>query len=227
VKVGALVALGFGEAGVKIISDNMGHTGDVDPMVPGHKVAAIFGFCTIRQFIETTEVLEESVMSFVNEIAELVHGVVDKFSGAPNKNIGDSFLCVWKFRDEDIEFNENTNNIQPIVCTAVQQLADMALISYLKTIAALKRSAKLEGYRVREDMQEKMSKNFEVKMGFGLHIGWAIEGAIGSEFKIDASYLSPNVNMASRLEAATKQFGVSILMSGSFFSLLTPKCQEY
>lgn len=40
---------------------------------------------------------------------------------------------------------------------------------------------------------------YNVKMGFGLHSGWAIEGAIGSEFKIDASYLSPNVNMASRL----------------------------
>ena len=32
---------------------------------------------------------------------------------------------------------------------------------------------------------------YEVEMGFGLHIGWAIEGAIGSKFKIDASYLSP------------------------------------
>ena len=38
------------------------------------------------------------------------------------------------------------------------------------------------------------------------------KGAIGSEFKVDASYLSPNVNMASRLEAATKQFGVPILI---------------
>ncbi len=27
-----------------------------------------------------------------------------------------------------------------------------------------------------------------------------LQGAIGSEFKIDASYLSPNVNMAARLE---------------------------
>lgn len=54
--------------------------------------------------------------------------------------------------------------------------------------------------------------NYSVKMGFGLHVGWAIEGAIGSEFKIDASYLSPNVNMASRLEAATKQFGVPVLI---------------
>jgi len=49
-------------------------------------------------------------------------------------------------------------------------------------------------------------------MGFGLHVGWAIEGAIGSSFKIDASYLSPNVNMASRLEAATKQFGTGLLV---------------
>lgn len=60
-------------------------------------------------------------------------------------------------------------------------------------------------------------------MGFGLHVGWAIEGAIGSEYKIDASYLSPNVNMASRLEAATKQFGTSILMSEDFARMLSPQ----
>ncbi len=64
-------------------------------------------------------------------------------------------------------------------------------------------------------------------MGFGLHIGWAIEGAIGSEFKIDASYLSPNVNMASRLEAATKQFGVNFLISESLYDVLTPGLQNY
>lgn len=58
-------------------------------------------------------------------------------------------------------------------------------------------------------------------MGFGLHFGWAIEGAIGSEFKIDASYLSPNVNIASRLEAATRQYGVSILISGQVYDMLS------
>ena len=41
-------------------------------------------------------------------------------------------------------------------------------------------------------------------MNFGLHIGWGIEGAIGSNHKIDASYLSPNVNLASRLESVSK-----------------------
>ena len=43
-----------------------------------------------------------------------------------------------------------------------------------------------------------------------MHFGWAIEGAIGSPLKIDASYLSPNVNLSSRLEAATKQYGVQV-----------------
>jgi hypothetical protein len=30
-------------------------------------------------------------------------------------------------------------------------------------------------------------------MSFGLHLGWAIEGVIGSLYKIDGSYLSPNI----------------------------------
>lgn len=59
--------------------------------------------------------------------------------------------------------------------------------------------------------------NYSVNMGMGLHIGWAIEGAIGSNFKIDASYLSPNVNISARLMAATKQFGVNILLTGELY----------
>ena len=54
---------------------------------------------------------------------------------------------------------------------------------------------------------------YKLMMGFGLHVGWAIEGMIGSNFKIEASYLSPNVNIAARLEAATKQYGVTVLLS--------------
>ena len=60
-------------------------------------------------------------------------------------------------------------------------------------------------------------------MGFGLHVGWAIEGAIGSHYKIDASYLSPNVNMASRLEAATKFYGKMILFTGDVYDMFDTK----
>ena len=55
--------------------------------------------------------------------------------------------------------------------------------------------------------------NYRVELGFGLHVGWAVEGAIGSEFKIDATYLSPDVNLAMGLELATKLYRSQILMS--------------
>ena len=56
----------------------------------------MFGFCDIRRFTDTTDVLQEGVMEFVNTIAHLVHGVVAARGGAANKNIGDAFLLVWK-----------------------------------------------------------------------------------------------------------------------------------
>lgn len=59
---------------------------------------AIFGFCDIRNFTDITEVLQEGVMSFVNTIADIVHSEVHEHEGAANKNIGDAFLLVWKFR---------------------------------------------------------------------------------------------------------------------------------
>lgn len=58
-------------------------------------------------------------------------------------------------------------------------------------------------------------------MHYGLHIGEAIEGALGSANKIDATYLSPNVNLASRLEAACHQFSVDFLMSGVLVNLFS------
>jgi class 3 adenylate cyclase len=223
IKIGALLALGFGEAGAKIIADNMGHGGDVDPMVPGNKVVAIFGFCDIRNFTDATEVLQEDVMLFVNEVADIVHGVVDRFSGAANKNIGDAFLLVWKFNSEDVEEDE-TGQLVTKKNARNAQYADMSVLSFLKIIAEIRKSHKLDRYSHNKQILEKLP-NFQVKLGFGLHVGWAIEGAIGSDFKIDASYLSPNVNTASRLEAATKQFGVPFLISGNLRKICTPRTQ--
>jgi class 3 adenylate cyclase len=75
---------------------------------------------------------------------------------------------------------------------------------------------KILKYRDDERLQKRI-KNYKVKLGLGLHIGWSIEGAIGSEFKIDASYLSPSVNMAGKLEGSTKIYGIPMLISGYVF----------
>ena len=131
VKIGHLLALGFGEAGSKIIASNIGSGGDLNPMMPGQRVFAIFGFCDIRNFTDSTEVLQTQVMMFVNQIAEITHSQVDKYGGSANKNIGDAFLLVWKFKDED-EFREN----RPI-SRANKQCADLALFSFIKIIAKI------------------------------------------------------------------------------------------
>ena len=55
IKIGMLLALGFGDAGSEIIGSNMARSGDVDPMLPGKKKCAIYGFCDIRNFTDATE----------------------------------------------------------------------------------------------------------------------------------------------------------------------------
>lgn len=104
----------------------------------------------------------------------------------------------------------------------VSIIADLALFSFLKIISKINKLSHIVEYSRSPELREKIP-GYKVRMGFGLHFGWAIEGAIGSEFKIDASYLSPHVNIAARLEAATKQYGVAMLISGDFTSLLSEK----
>jgi class 3 adenylate cyclase len=99
VKIGHLLALGFGEAGGGIIGQNMTNGGELNPMMPGVKTYCIFGFCILNHFNESTEVLQTEIMSYVNQVAEITHSMVDRYGGSANKNIGDAFLCVWKFPD--------------------------------------------------------------------------------------------------------------------------------
>lgn len=84
-----------------------------------------------------------------------------------------------------------------------ERLAELSCLAFLRIIAVTNKSPVLANYRLHQGLCALMP-GYRVKMGFGLHRGWAIEGAIGSEFKVDASYLSPHVNLSGQLEAATK-----------------------
>lgn len=192
-------------------------------------------------------------MPFVNQIAKIVHNEVVLNGGAPNKNIGDAFLCSWKTEefnetprsqqglDEDAQLKQklrlrrlsigtvSAKDLETVSgLTSADEIpldyhtkADQALKSFVDVIEIL-RSRKTELMLRKRHARLYMHKpSFKVDMGFGLHHGWAIEGAIGSIHKVDVSYLSPHVNMSARLEAATKQFGVPLLMSGSFVKLLS------
>jgi hypothetical protein len=81
-------------------------------------------------------------MVFVNEIAEIVHGIVDSYNGSANKNIGDAFLLVWKFHNDDV-VEEDNHELKLKEENRVHQIADMSIISFLKIIAKINKSAKL------------------------------------------------------------------------------------
>jgi len=199
IKLGSLLALGLGEAGANIVSENMKSSEGVNAMIPGKRVEAIIGQARVRDFSTATEVLQQKVMTFVNQIAEIVHGVVDEFHGSANKNNGDTFLLIWRDPNEGSETSK--------------RFADMSVVALARILGAVHQSPTLAVYRGHPGLQQRLGSSCRVNLSFGLHYGWAIEGAVGSEFKIDASYLSPNVSIASSVEWATATYNVTILVT--------------
>lgn len=105
-------------------------------------------------------------MLFVNRIAFILHDIVVQCAGSANKNIGDAFLLAWKIDDK---MSESTISI----------LADKALLAFLKTLIEISRHQKyICAFSV--GATERLFKrfpNYLVRIGSGLHVGWAIEGA--------------------------------------------------
>jgi class 3 adenylate cyclase len=256
-KFGHLLNIGFGEAGVEIISRNLrqGH-GEFNPVAKGKKINAIFGFCDIRNFTDLCEVLRQETMVFTNKVAEIVHNECHRADGDVNKNIGDAFLLVWKVKSVLVEQKDRTHSSFTGVQMALKQaqqsankssrrvvkakrrrasyvhhlskkenIVDEALQAFIKIREILDASDHVQEYSNNPQLQERIP-NFKIRLGYGLHVGWAIEGAIGSRYKVDASYLSPHVNIAARLEAATKQYGVSMLLSEAFYNQLSEETKS-
>ncbi len=61
-----------------------------------------------------------------------------------------------------------------------------------------------------------------------LHKGWAIEGGIGSELKLDATYISPQIEITDKLAyLGEDDYKVPLLVSERVYSLLTPMAQDF
>lgn len=107
----------------------------------------------------------------------------------------------------------------------IQSFTDRALLGMLKSFAGVHRDKQLTDWKTDFRLSAGVS-DYHVDIIYGMDAGWAVEGAVGSEYKIDATYLSPHVNMASRMMSATKQYGVTILLSKAVQELLSLSCRE-
>eukprot|EP00366_Plasmodium_knowlesi_P003449 XP_002260946.1 adenylyl cyclase 1, putative [Plasmodium knowlesi strain H] len=237
-KLGTLMLLGFGEAGAKIISKNINAQERVNLLVNGEVVYSVFSFCDIRNFTEITEVLKEKIMIFINLVAEIIHDCCDFYGGSINKNIGDAFLLVWKCKKRDFHNEKismltsrchmrgegNGGEVSDKAC--INRVCDLAFLSTVKTLIRLHESEKIRSFLKSEKIHELFGKSI-IELSFGLHFGWAIEGAIGSSYKIDLSYLSENVNIASRLQDISKTYKRNVVISGEFYENLSDGFKKF
>jgi len=206
---------GFGSAGVQIIRNNLqkGNNKDSGTLIlnsKGTMASCIFVFCDIRGFTDATECLQEEVFLFTNRVAAVVHSICSAYGGDANKNIGDAFLVSWRLDGR-----------------AIRHRADKALLSVVKICIALRHNdhyvEMLSEYAKTKLLTKlKDRPGPTVQVGFGLHAGKAVEGAIGSQRKIDATYVSTAVELAEYLESSTKKYKVQLLMSDSFHRILQP-----
>lgn len=75
--------------------------------------------------------------------------------------------------------------------------------------AAIKMQSKVAEYNI-----ERVEKGWvPIKIGVGLHTGSLILGTVGEAERMNSTVIADAVNLASRLEAVTKYYGVGIIVS--------------
>jgi len=105
------------------------------------------------------------------------------------------------------------------------ELADKSLITAVKIVSEIRRTSFANFYR-KSGMFTRFGNTTKPYVTFGLHMGYTIEGAIGSDFKIDACYLSANVQIAYRLEQLCDFYDMQILLTEPLYSLMSLKARN-
>lgn len=93
-------------------------------------------------------------------------------------------------------------------------------------VSEMRRAVQFAPYFRRPALYAKFQQTMRPHLTFGLHMGWTIEGAIGSEFKIDAGYLSPHVHIAYRIEELCDTYKMQILVAESLYNMMSLKARH-
>lgn len=148
-------------------------------------------FTDIRKFTTISEGLSpEELINLMNEFLTTMTDVVLEHKGTVDKYIGDAMMCFWN-APREIENHERE------ACLAALKMQDS-----LQPI-----NDKVEKY-CREIGKEPVL----LRVGIGINSGECAVGNMGSKQRFAYSALGDAVNLSSRLEGLTKQYGTEILI---------------
>ncbi|HEY9596497.1 MAG TPA: adenylate/guanylate cyclase domain-containing protein, partial [Cyanophyceae cyanobacterium] len=143
-------------------------------------------FSDIRSYTALTEKLAaEEVVGMLNEYFELMVDAVFKHKGTLDKYIGDAIMAVFG---------------SPL------PLADHAWRA-VQTAVEMR-------YRLLDFNSRRLSIGKEIiRIGIGINSDSVISGNIGSSKRMEFTAIGDGVNLGSRLESASKQYGCDIIIS--------------
>jgi adenylate cyclase len=143
-------------------------------------------FSDIRSFTNLSESLEASqVVELLNIYFSEMTDIIFEYEGTLDKFIGDAILAFW---GAPIKTPDHA-------LKAVQCAIDMSS-------------------RLHNVNRHLVEKNFPpIDIGIGIHSDSVILGNIGSDKKLDYTVIGDGVNLASRLEGLTRQYGSSLVIS--------------
>jgi adenylate cyclase len=143
-------------------------------------------FSDVRGFTTISEGLPPQELSqLMNQFLTPLTRVIHEHKGTIDKYMGDAIMAFWgaPLRDERHASH------------AVQ-----AALNMLRAVEQIQPELKARGWP-------------PIKVGVGLNTGPMSVGNMGSEFRMAYTVLGDAVNLGSRLEGITKQYGVSVIVS--------------
>lgn len=160
------------------------------PKLGGERKKITVFFCDIRDFTKIAEKLApEEVMAILNEYFQAMLDIIFKHNGMIDKLIGDAIMAEFGFPADDPEQEKNA------VLTGQEMQHALTLLR-----AKWKREGKPELY-----------------IGIGIHTGEAIVGTLGSKDRVEFTAIGDTVNIASRLEHATREYNEDVIVSEDTF----------
>ncbi|WP_017654689.1 GAF domain-containing protein [Fortiea contorta] len=166
-----------------------------DAKLGGDRKEVSILFSDIRGYTTLTENLEaEEVVSMLNEYFESMVEAVFKHKGTLDKYIGDAIMAVFG----------SPLPLEGHAWMAVQTSLEMR-------------------HRLQEFNNRRYAANKpKINIGIGINSDVVISGNIGSSKRMEFTAIGDGVNLGSRLESVSKQYGCDIIISENTHKL----CQE-